>query len=391
VAKLHPDGQGRLILVPGSGVTGHVHATAADAQAKLKRFSPGWYDDVGDGPVSAQIRRKNPQDSFDDRRVVSAWVVIAPPAYGGPVRESITLYDKVLELYRMRIAGLPATGRFAPHAFSFRADVHPLLHRASLASWTTNNAFLFHSPGMVADFADAARLVRLGTNDMSQATVSERKRIHKRVELPPANATAGMNSMPPAGLGMRTSVQVLAFQTWANDPTHFAFDWQWPAPPIDEPGEMTCCHLSSASGGQFFPGVEVSWPTARATTWALDPAPGLKHATWDDAFRVVPTTPPGTLTSNLGVPWQVDLLGDCMLSSIDPLLPHGVRPIWPAARPLEVRDQSGVMKLWGLEPVFGYVKPLDAINRWQEFGFLRKVVSSGQVRYLDGERIAPYP
>ena len=397
LATLHPDpdGSGRLIVVPGSGQRGHIYTTETEARSNLMLNSPGWWDDLGDGPVTAEIREKGTSAEF---RPVGAWLVLAAPAYAGPVRHVISLYDYVFAMQRDRELALKAfpRGRSSPHTFSFRDDIHPVLHRASLASWVSNEARLIHGPGQFADFTDASRLVRLGTK--TDPPNPERKVILDRIKLPLAQMKPKPDrilKMPPPGMATITSFQLRAFEAWVTDPA-FAFDWNsqpQPTAPIDVPAEITRCHLSLVAGGPFVPGGEIGNDASQASNWPLIPAPGMMNAGWDDAFRFDPAQPAGTLTFTSPVPWQVDLFKECIYS--DPsFFPDGAQPIWPGYRPLEVVDPSNALHPWGLKLPLGAVDAVEAVTRWQDFGFLRKVVSGGTVRYVDDERDVskvPYP
>ena len=205
LATLRPGGQGRLLVVPGAGNRGHVHPTEAAAKSALTAVSEGWWDDLGDGPVRAEIRRKNTSGEF--KPVVGAWLVLAHPTYSGPVRHVITLYDLIFDLYwaKKGLNSVPRGGLSAS-AFSFRTDVHPLLHRGSLSSWVSNNAMQFHGPGRVADFTDAARLTLLGSTKSTPATTA-RETVMKRVRTSQTAPSSSGISMPPPGMAPPTSFQ----------------------------------------------------------------------------------------------------------------------------------------------------------------------------------------
>jgi hypothetical protein len=392
LATLRPGGGGRLLIVPGAGNRGHLHATVDAAKSALGQASAGWWDDLGDGPVRAEIRKKNTSGEF--KPVVGAWVVLTAPAYSGPVRHVITLYDLIFEVYwSQKGLNSVARGGLSANAFSFRTDVHPVLHRASLSSWVTNNAMQAHGPGKVADYTDGSRLTLLGSTKSTAAT-SARDKIQKRVRTSQTSPAVTGISMPPPGMGAPTAFQLRAFDAWVNDPA-FGLDWTTPAKlsALDEPMAITRCYLSTATGGVFAPGVEVGHIVTKPDTWALDPPPGMKTTSWDDAFRVdASKRAAGDLTRDCPVPWHIDLFRMCFGRPAGGPLPHGIHPVWPGTRPLEVVSaQTNSMKLWDFlatTPDPGF----EATTRWVEMGFLRKVVSpGGPIQYLDDERIAAYP
>ena len=390
LATLRPGGGGRLLVVPGAGNRGHLHPTPAAAKSDLGQISAGWWDDLGDGPVRAEIRKKNTSAEF--KPVVGAWVVLAAPLYSGPVRHVITLYDLIFDVYwsKKGLNSVPRGGLTA-NAFSFRTDVHPMLHRASLSSWVSNNAMQAHGPGRFADFTDAARLTLLGSTKSAPAK-SAREKVQKRVSTSQTSPGPSGISMPPPGMAVPTSFQQRAFDAWVKDPA-FALDWAAPTPKVsalDEPMALTRCYLSTATGGGFAPGVEVGHIVTKPDTWALDPPPGMKTTSWDDAFRVdASKRSAGDLTLECPVPWHVDIFRMCFGRPPSGPLPFGIQPVWPGTRPLEVVSaKTNTMKNWEFvssDPGF------ESTTRWVEIGFLRKVIVNGVVQYLDDERIAAYP
>jgi hypothetical protein len=305
----------------------------------------------------------------------------------------ITLYDLIFNLY-WSTKGLNSVprGGLSANAFSFRTDVHPVLHRASLSSWVSNNAMQAHGPGKFADFTDGPRLTLLGSTSSTAAT-SAREKVQQRVRTPQSRPGGTGISMPPPGMATPTAFQQRAFDAWVSDPA-FALDWATPPKlsALDEPMAITRCYMSTATGGGFAPGVEVGHIVTNADTWALDPPPGMKATSWDDAFRVdASKRSAGDLTRDCPVPWHIDLFRMCYGRPPGGPLPFGIQPVWPGTRPLEVVSaNANTMKLWEFKATTAD-PGFEATTRWVEMGFLRKVVTAGVVQYLDDERIAAYP
>ncbi len=394
VMKLIPDAQGRLVVVAGNGARGHVHATESAARSALGPTSAGWWDDLGDGPVRASIRKKGSGGAFQVAE--SAWLVLAQPAFSGPTRHVISLYDRLFNLFWMK-KGFASASRagIRSKTFSFLRDVYPVLQRTSLSSWVSNNAMVFHGPGRVADYADASRLDLLGRTS-GAASKTQRKRVLDRLRAPGVVAPPGSPMrMPPGAVPGVTEYQYRAFQGWVDE-KDFSLDWPGAprAPSAEElPGEHTQAQLATASGGGFAPGIEIGSIVLDPSVWFGLPAAPLKFASWDDAFRLDQSkVAPGDLTKSLTVPWQVDMLTMCIGALQTAALPHGIEPNWPGARPLEVVSaKDDKMHTWGML-ADGRISANSAVDEWMKLGFLRKVTgSAGAVRYLDDERIAPYP
>src|SRR5260370_5689643 len=111
------DGDGRLIVRGGFGKS--ENPTDPSSQPSFPT-TPGWYDDVSDGPVTAQI--KIGAKTF--QAVNGAWVICPPPRYA-PTTYSVTpLYD-TLPPPAITNGHLPAPG--LP---SFANDIYPILKRA---------------------------------------------------------------------------------------------------------------------------------------------------------------------------------------------------------------------------------------------------------------------
>ena len=117
LAKLTTDGDGRLLVVGGKGMSG------SPLNASIDSFSDndGWYDSVSDGPVQAAL-------SIDGAKVpvVPAWVVVTIPRYAPQVYGIVTWYDQAVSMARTA-----DDGTFdPPRSTSFTKDIFPILLRA---------------------------------------------------------------------------------------------------------------------------------------------------------------------------------------------------------------------------------------------------------------------
>ena len=131
LGEAETDGEGRLIVVGGFGKSENPTDPSSTPQFPT---TPGWYDDVSDGPVTAQITFKG--TTFD--ALHGAWVICPPPRYAPTTYSVTSLYDTLRQL-AITAGQLPAPGQPA-----FASDVYPILKRALDMRWV--NAFTF-SPG----------------------------------------------------------------------------------------------------------------------------------------------------------------------------------------------------------------------------------------------------
>ena len=117
LGELQTDEAGRLRLPRRARRVG-VPDEHPDLHRTARSFinADGWYDDISDGPVTAEV-------TIEGRAipVEGAWVVTAPPDYAPDLKGVRTLYDLLFDLY-VREGWLPF-----PETVSFRRDVYPIL------------------------------------------------------------------------------------------------------------------------------------------------------------------------------------------------------------------------------------------------------------------------
>jgi hypothetical protein len=111
------DGDGRLIVRGGFGKSENPTDLSSPTQFP---HHPGWYDDVSDGPITAQITIG--PNTF--QAVNGAWVICPPPRYAPTTYSISSLYDTLRQL-AITNQQLPALG--LP---SFANDIFPILKRA---------------------------------------------------------------------------------------------------------------------------------------------------------------------------------------------------------------------------------------------------------------------
>ena len=121
------DASQRLLVLGGTGRA----ASPTNAPIGGSFYNnPGWFDDLSDGPVSAEVVLED----GTVHAVEPAWVIVAPPDFAPGCGGVVTLYDVMLPGGRR---SRPGGGARAPE---FWRDVQPMIHRASTLQWVTNDA-----------------------------------------------------------------------------------------------------------------------------------------------------------------------------------------------------------------------------------------------------------
>src|SRR5262249_2198197 len=92
LGELRTDALGRLLFLGGRGVSGTPFPQNTISWYANNR---GWFDDVSDGPVSANV-------TLNGRSVPvePAWVVTAPPNYAPDMKSHLTLHDVLFDCYQ---------------------------------------------------------------------------------------------------------------------------------------------------------------------------------------------------------------------------------------------------------------------------------------------------
>ncbi len=275
IGEARTDDAGRLIVLGGLGFAGTFDHVAHELPDFLN--NPGWYDDVADGPVDADLL-------FPDGTRVSvqhgAWVVVAPPDFVPNTAPVLNLFD-VLEddFFRDGRLNLPST-------ISYVDDIRPILQK-------------------MADLEDV--------NDMrvwgeAKSLLANESRL---ADPTPAGAAARQHAMivmlkpeRPGGLMdfRYTSYVKAKLERWRAGQFIPGRDASRPA--LTEPEELDQATLRRAVGGGFFPGIEAGFmftlPSLFSELGRFSRGPFQDH---DGKMRALV---PGSVTQRMAVPWQAD-------------------------------------------------------------------------------------
>ncbi|QFQ97565.1 catalase [Streptomyces phaeolivaceus] len=351
LGELRTDDAGRLIFLGGRGVAESADGKEADTFAN----NDGWYDDISDGPVTAEVRvegRALP--------VEPAWVVVGPPNYAPELKSVRTLYDLLRDAF-VTAGALPE-----PEPVSFTHDILPILRRLCDLQWVNQGLATLFGHGGREHFLDPGLLAALA--DPGPRHTELRRQISKTMRDPDRDGTSPIPWPPVYGDAMslpavsaRQHLALSPLQTrqlalWAaGDFVSDLVPGAAPAPrPLDRlplaarPAALDRAALSFCIADAFHPGCEITWPLRHTTMYS---APfRIRHRSKDNPERpygrvLTPQAAlaydgplyaqgPGDLTRWMAVPWQTDT-ASCRSGyekRHDPYLPT----FWPARVPNHV-------------------------------------------------------
>jgi hypothetical protein len=282
LGELRTDDAGRLLFLGGFGRSESPTGTPIFEPSKENAFinADGWFDDVSDGPVTAEV-------TIDGRRIPTepAWVIVAPPNYAPDVVGVRTLHDLLVDLY-VRNGWLPF-----PKRVSFREDVWPILRRLSNLQWVNQGFATQFGWGGPNDFENptlAAKLSRLRVDGAYDSYGELRRQILNSFRDPETTSSDPLPwpwvygdamDVPAASTPRQNATvsptQYRILQLWAAG--EFVDDWATaPDPPHDldavdlssQPAMLDRAALDYCLADAFHPGCEVTWPVRHITMYA---------------------------------------------------------------------------------------------------------------------------
>ena len=424
LGELRSDTDGRLLVIGGMGNSDFDPGLGGGAIGHFANNN-GWFDDVSDGPVDAELMIDGAPQS-----VIGAWVAVGPPDFVPPIRSYRTMYDTLVEVI-VREMDIPADdGLFAgPLAHiaamhddwkrngtikdfrpSFTRDIAPILaaiprmervHPHQIGpraryhgSIGPLNFAALGGPGSLAATRDAVfeRVRDPNTFDRTPRPAIEPSQMPSALGdyYEPANGRGGTSD--PAYLHSVSHLQYALLSAWQKG--NFVADWgQVPAPaPAITPEGLDRAALENMSGGAFYPGMEASWLFAKKNVWAAPfrlarnrsvgtvPVPG-------EGRRDV-IVEAGAFTQQMALPWQADFV-DCAKDTVaDSAAAGGQRQVawWPTTRPDDVfpfdrpKERTPWARVPDAQAPAGYRKMQsaeDMVNHWSKLGFIVETTPDG--------------
>ena len=336
LGEIRTEKDGRLLVIGGFGKSG----TSPNA-LPIKHYAnnDGWYDDVSDGPVTAQVTLKGGRQLT----ATPAWVIVGPPDFSPPTRHFVTFHDVAVEAAIGRGFMQPTSRP------SFTRDIYPIFARTLDLQWVHEVALMFHGPEAGGDFS--ATLAELANNGPKH--IKFRQRIFGKLRNPNATGAAAklqanehfmpvlsgdegdQKSEKPGTWLSLTKTRYEMMRRWAEG--EFEADWKGePKPSRKVTAEgLDRAALENCSGGPFFPGIEAAWLMRNASVYS-------EPFRFDHALLVA-----GDVTKRSALPWQADFF-ECR------------EHWWPAQRPDEVLTLSNYNGLKELDQELAKLDPKSA-------------------------------
>jgi hypothetical protein len=389
---MRTDELGRLIVLGGFG-----HAGTTEEIPVIDDYANNdtWWDDTGDGPVTARV-------IMSDGSVVEAegaWVAVAPPRFAPQLSNLVTLYDTVFDTAVRQLGLRPDIYRddmwMQDYQPSWEDDIRPVLERAEEYRWVV--AIPPHPHDV--DFA------KIGDPDPGFNGLRD---FYLKLIRPPD--TPNLLTSPDTGLPLMpyllgdnpTDPGPLSSTYLTVSNTQYFFLKQWAAGrftrgerPQPPPGQLRDrAALDNCVGGAFCPGIEVGW---------LCRNPQLYTAPFRIRAKREVTPPlslggnladglePGDLCRYMAVPWQADF-NECSHEQL------GDRFVWwwPVQRPSFVYvDHHGELRQvpWiGTDQdqtAADYVQfadDVDMVRLWSRLGFVVNQGTPEEPRFVEVER-----
>jgi hypothetical protein len=348
LGEVSTDCKGRLVVLGGHGAAKSITGERATTFAN----NDGWYDDISDGPVTAEVKYQGRALT-----VVSAWVVVAPPNYA-PLRKSVrTMWDV------MRDVAINSKALARPVRPSFSQEIRPIFERLNGLQWVNKGfsaSFGWNGPN---DLAEPAMLHRLSSASPVELelrrTILNQFRSFDRDSISPVpwpwQWGDAMNIPPlsPRAFHVLSGTQLGFLQQWAIGDFDPDYDPREPVRTLDavpiaqQPDILTRAAMEFCVADAFHPGSEMTWPMRKYSMYASpfrialahdgsvepDFGPQLTLAAFSSSSGPLAAQWPGGLTRWLGVPWQTDAAScDSGYDQYDPYLPT----FWPARVPNQV-------------------------------------------------------
>jgi hypothetical protein len=429
LGSIQLDANGNLIVLAGNGASGTTNLfptvgtapppppplqpppTASPYEYVLTMYAnnDGWFDDVSDGPVTANlVLTDGTQHPVD----VPAWCLGGPPKYAPQIINQVTLYDTMYDV-AVRTQNykpdLYANGEFNPqYQVDFASEVAPILARPNLYQWVAEippqgvSQHIAITEDSGADFPQyilRSPAVTDGTN--------------LGVNLMPK--LAGDNPITDNTMSKYltlTQTQYFLVQQWVNGnvlPAGTSRPAPSPAAALDRAALENCV------GGAFCPGIEMTW-ICRNTSIYSDTF-RIRHAPTPQQGKLSQTNgnnndysggmEPGDIIKYMAQPWQADF-NECSNQPINPdpatnntanNAPAVTFWWWPAERPFfvypSVDNPAGEQLPWTRgfynDPNTATVSTpnlgdMQMVVNWKDMGFI--VLQQGPTgpQYVEIER-----
>lgn len=342
--------RGELLVLGGYGNAGGPKGSTIDTFAG----ADDWYDDISDGPVSAEIVTPDGQTVE-----LGAWVVTGAPKLAPELVNVGTLADTFVDVGVRQMGLCPelyADGYKADYRACLERDVLPVFRAMKEARWVAN-----------VDAMVSVATPGFDLGDMSEGNAANRQAIFATFRDPgdghgPSEVASqhqqlfGDDGFPmmPLNSGDNSISNVLIEKFMALTPTQYFLLGQWAAGKCDSRRDvpdagkdwtwaspLDVASAGNAVGEPMAPGIEVTW-TMRNGAILCDGDPfRVKRAPDHSAESGLSPSrdetlstdgcEPGDLTKRMAIPWQADFF-QCSIQNVNFTTPEANKTISSAAR-----------------------------------------------------------
>ncbi|MFJ9848116.1 LodA/GoxA family CTQ-dependent oxidase [Streptomyces sp. NPDC101150] len=351
---------GRLVVVGGDGTS----ASYAGKEITGVANNDTWYDNVSDGPITAEVTIGGVTKTASP-----AWVVVGPPHYAPGVKTIRTVWDLLYDVFvSERTVDMAEPVSYPEH-------IEPLLARFCGLQWV-NHGFATQF-GRRGPYDFLAPDMRKRLNDPSETHRDLRRQIYLQMR---DYDRDGMSPVPWPWLygdAMTSGKADSVRQHLTLSPTQDRMLARWAegdfvpgeprtghpdvdkAPVAEQPELLERGALENCAADAFHPGSEVTWPIRHKTMFSepyriLHRDPAQAEPDYGDVLKLSDvlskTGPlyaqgPGDLTRWMAAPWQCDT-ASCRFGY--QVVPSGLGPryspylptFWPAQMPNHVLKKA---------------------------------------------------
>jgi len=306
LGQLRTDAAQRLLVIGAPGTS----ASPSNAPIGGSFYNNSdWYDDVADGPVTAEVMLPQGPSPV----IAPAWVAVGPPDFAPASGGVVTLYDVILEVAREE------GWTTLPDQPFFVDDIRPMIERARNLRFVNNFATWPLISGDFAALADPSPAAKPLREETALLVRSVEDQLH--------------------------DFQLREWQRQYLD--------QWvagnfdpgAAPDFGVAATMTRAVLDGSVGQGFFPGIEAGIIVTDPSLYAMPFDFRFDHSRIE----------PGDVTALMALPWQADFLkcsGAWWPTQRPDIAPqdNGARPPWLRPSMNHKRLVADVMRLGVITP-----------------------------------------
>lgn len=326
LGEMLTDDEGRLLVLASSGnAVGQYDEYGVPIQMTGDLNNVGWFDSAADGPVNVTL-------VFDDgstEEAFGAWVVCGDPAYAPQIRNVVSVWDDVYNMF-VRDLGLQPdlygmnakkdtcsyNPTFKPN---FTQDIQPIFIACNLQRWTAN------LPPLALRAHTAVESI--SENDDPNETIMAALNFIRNPNKDETNIGAPLMPLSLGAAGTSfltvTKTQYFMLEQWSKN------QFEKGSPTQLGPGEMLdMASMANCLGGRYVPGIEVSytimekdiyhqdWKTSGSGPFRIKHYPlsyeGLDKSTpyltsgWIPLHNMTDGLQPGDVSKFMAIPWQTD-------------------------------------------------------------------------------------